>query len=239
MKKLCNITVVVFLLFWSCASLAAATVITVSGYAQMTPLTGKPEQLASGQRIESGAAIKTGEGSSATLRFDDGQAIALSAKTSFVINEYKFNAHKPEESSFIGSLLKGGMRAVTGIIGEANKNNVTFKTDVATVGIRGTDFQLFYDGKLYLTVQDGAISVANEGGEEVFNEEEVSDIKGLPNPVGMVVNATTKAKPITIDELPAAALAVFRVLQMLPLSDKIREPNPDDPTCADRRKDRI
>ena len=238
MKKLRNITVFVFLLFWSCVSLAAATVITASGHVQMTPLTGNLGQLAPGQRVESGAAIKTGEDSSVILRFDDGHVVALSAKTSFVLNEYKFNAHKPEESSFIASLLKGGMRAVTGIIGEANKNNVTFKTDVATIGIRGTDFMLFYDDRLYLTVLDGVISVTNEGGEEVFDEE-MSDAKSLPPPVGRVVNAITKAKPITIDELPAAALSVFRVLQMLPLSDNIREPDPDDPTCADRREDHL
>ena len=233
MKKTCNITVFVFLLFWSCASLAAATVITVRGHVQMTPLTGKFDQLAPGQRVESGASIKTGENSSTTLLFDDGQVIALYAKTSFVVNEYKFNAHKPGESRFVASLLKGGMRAVTGIIGKANKSNVTFKIDVATVGIRGTDFMLYHDGMLYLTVLDGAVSATNEGGEEVFDEE-ITDAKSLPPPVGRVANAITKAKPIPIDELPATALAVFRVLQMLPLSDKIREPNPDDPTCADR-----
>lgn len=227
MSQLRRITVFAAMLLWSCVAMAAATVITVNGHVQMTPVTGKPDQLAPGQRVEVGAAIKTGENSGTSLRFDDGQMIALSSNTSFVVNEYKFNAHKPEEGSFIVSLLRGGMRAVTGIIGETNKSNVTFKTEAATMGIRGTDFQMFYENQLYLSVLDGAISATNEGGETVF------DAKSLP--FGKAVNAATKATPITIDEFSAAALAAFRVLQMLPLSDKLRKPDPLDPTCGDRR----
>ena len=227
MGQMRRITLFSALLLWSCVALAAATVVTVNGSVQMTPVTGKPDQLAPGQRVESGASIKTGENSDTSMRFDDGQMIALSSNTSFVINEYKFNAHKPEESSFFASLLKGVMRAVTGIIGETNKSNVTFKTDVATMGIRGTDFQLFYDKQLYITVLEGAIVAKNEGGEAVFDAKS--------QPTGHVANALTIPKPITADKIPAAATGHFRTLQMKPLSDTIRKPNPQDPTCGDRR----
>lgn len=227
MNQLRRATAFLILLLWSCVSLAAATVITVKGDVQMTPLQGIPGQLASGQRIESGAAIKTGANGETALRFDDGQMLALSGSTSFILNEYKFNAHKPEESSFIASLLKGGLRAVTGIIGETNKNNVTIKVDVATVGIRGTDFMLFYDNELYIAVLDGAISATNRGGEAIFDAK--------AQPTGMAINADTKAQPATEDRFPAAAQGAFRILQAYPLSDTIRKPNPKDPTCGDRR----
>lgn len=227
MSQLRRITVFAAMLLWSCVAMAAATVITVNGYVQMTPVTGKPDQLAPGQRIESGAAIKTGENSDTSLRFDDGQMIALSSNTSFVVNEYKFNAHKPEEGNFLVSLLKGGMRAVTGIIGETSKNNVKFKTEVATMGIRGTDFQLYYDKQLYITVLEGAVVARNEGGEAVFDAKS--------QPIGHVADSLTIPRPTTADKLPAAATSHFRTMQMKPLSDTIRKPNPLDPTCGDRR----
>lgn len=227
MNQLRSATAFLVLLLWSCVALAAATVITVQGDVQMTPAQGPPSQLAPGQRVETGAGIKTSANGETSLRFDDGQMLSLASSTSFIINEYKFNPHKPEESSFIGSLLKGGLRAVTGIIGETNKNNVTFKVEVATVGIRGTDFALYYDRELYLAVQEGAIFAKNEGGEEVFDAK--------LQPFGVVVNAQTKPRPITKDKLPASAQGSIRVLQTHPLSDTIRKPNPKDPTCGDRR----
>lgn len=227
MNHLRNITAFLVLLLWSCVALAAATVITVQGDVQMIPLQGSPSKLAPGQRIETGASIKTSANGEISLRFDDGQMLALSPSTSFIINEYKFNPHKPEESSFIASLLKGGLRAVTGIIGETNKNNVTFKTDVATVGIRGTDFMLHHGREMYLSVLEGAISANNAAGEEVFDAK--------LQPFGMVANAQNRPRPTQKDMLPAEVEGAFRILQALPLSDKIRKPNPQDPTCGDRR----
>ena len=218
MKKIHNITVFAILLLWSCIALAAATVIAVNGDTQMTPLKGSPDQLAPGQRIEVGTVINTGKNSDISMRFDDGQLIALSPNTSLVINEYKFNANKPEESSFAISLLKGGMRAVTGIIGETNKDNVFFKTEVATIVNRSADFQLFYDNQLYITILDGAILARNESGESIFDAKS--------QPIGYVVDALTIPKSTTSDRLPVAATDNFRALQMKSLSDTSRKPNP-------------
>ena len=227
MNHLRNIAAFLVLLLWSCVALAAATVITVQGDVMMTPAQGEPSKLAPGQRVETGASIKTSADGDISLRFDDGQMLSLSRNSSFIINEYKFNPHKPEESSFVGSLLKGGLRAVTGIIGETNKKNVNFKVEVATVGIRGTDFALHYDRELYLAVQEGAVVARNAGGEEVFDAK--------LQPYGVVANAQTKPRHITKDQLPATVQGSIRVLQTHPLSDTIRKPNPKDPTCGDRR----
>lgn len=227
MKPLRSVATFCLLMACSCVAWAAATVITVKGSAQMTPAQGKVESLAPGQRVNTGAAIKTGADSEISMRFDDGQMISLTSGTSYVINEYKFNPHKPVEGSFVSSLLKGGLRAVTGIIGESNKGNVKFKAAATTMGIRGTDFMLFYDNnQLYIAVLEGAVSATNEGGEAVF------DAKTQPN--GKVINAQTRAVITSPAEFPASAQGAFRIMQMLPLSDTIRKPNPQDPTCGDR-----
>ena len=221
-------TVWSFLLLLLASSLvfAGATTHSVTGEVMLMPARGEAVRLAIGQRVESGSTIKSSTGS-AVLRFDDGQMISVAPDTTFAITEYKFNPYKPEEGSFVGSLFKGAIRAVTGLIGESNKKNVAFKTPVATLGIRGTDFQLFFDDRLYISILDGAVEASNEAGSAIFDAKN--------QPLGIVASAQSQPRPATLEEFPAATQAPFRQMQMLPLSDKIRKPNPNDPTCGDRR----
>ena len=228
MNRLRITTVASFLLLllWSCFALAAATTEAISGVVLMAPANGDYGSLAYGQRVDSGATIKTGANGRVVLRFDDGQKISISEGSLFVVNEYKFNPHKPADSSFIVSLLKGGLRAVTGVIGETKKSNVTFKSPVATVGIRGTDFQLFFDNKLYINVLSGSISATNGGGTTVFDAK--------LQPTGQVIDAQTKPRPAPPTTFPAAAQGAFRLQQRQPLMGPVKEPNPSDPNCKDR-----
>ena len=206
-------------------ALAAATVIKVQGDVKMIPAQGEPDKLAPGQRVETGAIIKTSANGEISLRFDDGQLLSLSPDTSFIINEYKFNPHKPEESRFTGSLLKGGLRTVAGIIGEKNKDNINFKVEAATVTIRGADFALHYDRELYIAVQEGAVVARNAGGEEIFDAQ--------LRPYGLVTNAQTKPQYIMENQLPAATQSTILVLQIRPLSDTIRKPIQKHPSCIE------
>jgi hypothetical protein len=205
---------------------AAATTIAVSGDVTMQPKSGATGQLAEGQRVESGATIKTAANGSMTLRFDDGQLTALSANTTYVINEYRFNAHKPEEGGVVSTLLRGGLRTVTGLIGKLNPGEVLVKTSVATIGIRGTDYQLFLDSRLHVHVLDGTIGVRNQGGEQLFS----------PNtePTGIAASQTDRPMPVRFSELPADAQGAFRQLEANPIVGG-KPANPSDPTCSDRR----
>ena len=221
------------LCFWlalfSMSVFAAATVTQVSGTVNMTPKTGNAAAvaLAEGQRVESGVGIKTGSNSTVTLRFDDGHMIALSSDTNFVIDDYRFNAHKPAEGGFLSTLVRGGMRSVTGLLGKANPGDVRVKVDVATAGIRGTDFQLFYDGgRLFISVREGAISTTNAGGVSIFDAK--------TSPSGIVSDSQTKGRPAPINDFPAPALGSVRRLDINPAIGT-KNPSPNDPGCSDRR----
>lgn len=226
MNQLRISTAFLILLLWSSLTLAAATTQAISGDVQMAPAKGDYGSLAFGQRVESGATIKTEANGRVVLRFDDGQMVSIAESSLFVVNDYKFNAHKPAESNFFVTLVKGGMRAVTGVIGETNKSNVTIKTPVATMGIRGTDFQLFMDNKLYINVLQGAISATNDGGTAIF------DAKSQPS--GQVLNSRTKAQPAPPAAFPVSAQGAFRLQQQQPLMGPTKAPNPTDPNCNDR-----
>ncbi len=126
--------------------------------------------------VEVGDAIVTGNTSNAQVKFNDGAIIALRPNTEFKVNEYKFNGKPDGTEKADVSLTKGGVRAVTGAIGRSNRDNLKVNAAVATIGIRGTGFNIvFCDAScidkspqskegLYAGVFEGKIVVANKGG---------------------------------------------------------------------------
>lgn len=142
---------------------------------------GKTEPLAKGAGVQVGDAITTGVASNAQLRMSDGAVIAIRAQSEFKINEYKFSGKEDGSEKANLSLVKGGVRAVTGAIGKTNQDNLKVNAVVATVGIRGTGFNINYcngdcinkdksaakDG-LYAGVFEGKISVTNQAGTETL-----------------------------------------------------------------------
>src|SRR5712691_3273186 len=91
-------------------------------------------------KLEPGITVKTGQTSYAILKFEDGHYIALKSNTSFFIERYDFEPNQVERSSILFSLLQGGLRSITGLIGERNQKAFKLNTPFATIGIRGTDF---------------------------------------------------------------------------------------------------
>lgn len=80
--------------------------------------------------------------SAAQIRFTDGSLTSLRPGTSFKVEAFNWNgAEDGSEKSFF-SLIKGGLRTITGAIGKKNKDNYKMKTPVATIGIRGTVYEL-------------------------------------------------------------------------------------------------
>jgi hypothetical protein len=94
---------------------------------------------------------------------------------------------KPESAFF--KLVKGGLRAVDGLIGQSEPKNYGVETPVATIGVRGTAFDVRYCGDdckdeadtsgapqngLYTAVSEGSIGVKNDSGESVTKAGEYS-----------------------------------------------------------------
>ena len=97
------------------------------------------------------------------------------------------------------SLVRGGFRTITGLIGKTQRDKYKVNAAKATVGIRGTSYTLVVcqqdcfeaDGTLapdgdYGLVQEGRIAVSNDGGTTEFGADEaffVSDPKIIPRPL--------------------------------------------------------
>ncbi len=149
------------------ASVAASAGVAqfIAGDVNVRRPDGGTAPLVKGKDIESGQAIVTGASGRAQVRFTDGGLVSLQPNTEFKVANYVDKAD-PKEDRFLVDLLRGSMRAVTGLIGKRNRENYKVTTSTATIGIRGSGFNAGYnpDGSLGVTTEFDGIEVCNAGG---------------------------------------------------------------------------
>jgi len=159
---------------------------------------GQEVKLTRGTEVEKGDLLRVGEASNVQVRFTDESVVALRPNTQFSIDDYKFTREAGNDKS-IFSLIKGGLRTITGLIGKNSRSNYAVKSVTATIGIRGTHFSLVTcnndcnnaDGSLapngtYGGVSDGRVIASNQAGEKDFGRDEyfhVATINSLPQPL--------------------------------------------------------
>ena len=155
-----------------------------------------------GAGIESGDQIHTGPDSNVQIRFTDWGFISLRARTDFVVEDYVYEARQGGREQAFFSLLNGGVRSLTGLIGRRDHAHYRLRAPTATIGIRGTHFSLLIckhdctepDGSLgadglYGGVLEGRIAVSPYGGgalEREFGAGEffhLVDEKSVPAPL--------------------------------------------------------
>ena len=174
----------------------------VKGDVKVAVGAGSPASVKPGQRFQPGSSFTTGPNSQAILRFDDGQAIVLDQNSEFLLDGYNFNRTKPQEDNLSMQILKGALRAVTGLIGQRSRGRFALVAPQATIGIRGTDFMVALTNQGYVSVLQGSVAVTNSAGTVGFGA----------GTLGAVANGTTLATTITAAGLPAAASTAFGAL---------------------------
>lgn len=136
-----------------------------AGEVNLRQADGRVTALAKGGDINSGNAIVTGSNGRAQVKFTDGGLVSLQPNTEFKIANY-VDRSDPKEDRFLVDLLRGSMRAITGLIGKRNRDNYKLTTTTATIGIRGSGFKVGYnpDGTLGITSELDKIEVCNQSG---------------------------------------------------------------------------
>src|SRR5450756_1280912 len=94
------------------------TVSQLSGTLSVQKADGSVRILSQKSEIRSGDTINTQKDSYAQIKFSDGGMITLKPNTSVKIEQFQFKQEEPEKDSFIFGLVKGGLRAVTGLVGK-------------------------------------------------------------------------------------------------------------------------
>ncbi|MGA8864621.1 MAG: FecR domain-containing protein [Gallionella sp.] len=145
--------------------IAAGRVEFAIGNVESVTADGIRHVLGKGAEINAGESISTADGARAQIRFTDGGFVSLQPSTLFRVDEYNYqNKTDGNEKGFF-SLFKGGFRAVTGFIGHLHKSAYRVRTPEATLGIRGTGYNMaLRDDGLFVNVGEGAISLDNNAG---------------------------------------------------------------------------
>lgn len=180
----------------------AGSVTHLSGTLVAKPLDGDSRLLSVKSLIREGDTITTQDNTYARIRFVDGGEVVLRPNSQFKVESYRYEYAKPESDNVFVSLLKGGMRAVTGLIGKRNKEKISYQTPTATIGIRGTHFGLLMcqgdcidiqtvsgqspaDG-LHIDVVEGVILASNSVGQQVIGAGQFAYVQSKTTPPTLV-----------------------------------------------------
>lgn len=121
---------------------ASAKVVTAQGEVSAVDGGGQRRRLVEGGSVYPGDLVETASGTRAVLAFRDDTRITLGSQTRFRVDNFVYDEKNASEGRFLVSLLKGSVRALTGLIAKANNRNVGFSTATATIGIRGTGLDI-------------------------------------------------------------------------------------------------
>ncbi len=161
----------VCLLTWLCLFSSSAvwanavgTVIFKSGAVQVRHADSSVMEVSKGLSLNAGDTIETQDG---RVQFSlvDGGKVSLQPHSVYKIHKYAFSGKEDGSEYAFTELIKGGLRTISGLIGHKNPDRYQLKTAVATIGIRGTEFTVnFNGGNLLMTTNQGSVEVCNSGG---------------------------------------------------------------------------
>ena len=139
-----------------------------------------------GAPLYSADVLKSEANGFAVIVFKDKGRITLQEGASFAISEYRLNETAKQDKAFF-KLIEGGMRVLTGSIGKENNDDYEVGTPVATIGIRGTGFDLVQQTTgLSSKVWLGTIAQTNEAGTteiSAVTSNHIKDKFSKPTPI--------------------------------------------------------
>lgn len=198
MKTTLNITTLAAILLFACAALRgtqaqagiAGQAQFVAGQVQVNDPAGQMRVLQKGDPINESDTVTTAKDASAQIKLQDGGFVAIRPDSQLKFDSFVFHgvADGTEKSFF--SLFRGGIRAITGLIGQQNKSNYRIATAAATIGIRGTDHETVVVVKgsaLAALVPVGTYNKVNTG--ETTMTTSKGTIHILPNQMGFAAAA--------------------------------------------------
>jgi hypothetical protein len=139
-----------------------------------------PRALAAGSDVFSSERIRTGQESTAQLLFLDETSLNVGPQSEITLDRFVYNPSR-NTGNVVLSASRGAFRFVTG---SQNPTNYTLRTPVATIGVRGSIYDLFLrsvpagvheiagllilvEGSLKITLRNGKVLLLNELGKAV------------------------------------------------------------------------
>ncbi len=148
----------------SSASGTVGKVVWLQGEVSAVGLSGTSRKLSLASPVFEGDVISSGVDGKAGFVMQDNTRLVLPIQSRLRVTEYRFVAARASEGSVAIDLLKGGMRVVTGLLGRLNRENVKFRAATATIGIRGTAFDMVCASRNAASPEGGGYEMTECGG---------------------------------------------------------------------------
>lgn len=204
----------------------------MSGPVSIRKVDGSVQTGRSGLSFMVSDTVITGSGGFVRMEMSDGSELVLRPDSQLKVESYAFTEAKPMEDNFVFSMLKGGLRTVTGLIGKrGNRDAYEVRTATATIGIRGTQYDMrvcqancgaLADGT-YLAVRFGAIQTSNAQGT-------------LAVAAGQVAYVPPQRPPVILPRDPGIGFTPPAVIPKLDEKKKLQAAAATTATAAEQAK---
>ncbi len=201
------------------ASRTAGKVVWLQGSMVARAADSSEHKLEVGSPVFEGDVLITDADGSAGFVMQDKTKLVLPKNSRLKLTAFKFVAAKADESSEVIDLLKGGLRVVTGLLGKLHGDRVQYRAATATIGIRGTSFDLVCadtgnipglcsgnDANVFVLMRDGEIDFGQGNDTIVLGRGKTASIKqgGAPQilpspPAGLLDPETPKPEDLPVD----------------------------------------
>ena len=178
----------------SSAAEAIGQISTIVGKVVVVRADGVREEVGAGDPIFQGDVIETADGAAVDILFVDNTTFALADDARLAIDKLVYDPDTKEGSSSY-SILKGMFVFSSGELAKINPLDMTIKTTIATIGIRGTTVagEILPPGEpSKFTIIEGEIIVLTDAGYVVLSEtNETTFVTGFDAPPSEAVLLST------------------------------------------------
>ena len=193
-------------------------------------LEGAPQRVAQrATEFYEGESIITGAGALAQLRMTDGALMSVRGDTEIKLERFSYAGEQDRNASFFMSVLKGGLRTITGVIGRQNRERYRITTATVTIGVRGTDFEIVHvplqagsrevPAGTYDRVFEGVTSMQNRAGVMLLvsrDQTAFAALQGNVAPILVPPPAAIFGRPTPRPTITPQAVAMPAVAQYAP-----------------------
>lgn len=227
------------LLILMCFSLPAKAadpigdILFVHGTVEIIDVSGHQRLAAKGDKVFKGDRIVAKDASSLQIQMTDKGYFAVRPNSVISLDDYQFK--NSDQDRVNTSIIRGGLRSITGAIGQKNKKAFLVRTPVATIGIRGTDLTAFYitsdmatsalgQQGSYLAIESGGGFLQNSAGMQILQSGQTA------------FTASATAIPVSISQLPGIfSLPTFE--QLIPGVNDLSDQDNNQP--AEESKEEV
>lgn len=175
------------------SDIVVAKVLWVKGVVNALAPDNKTRPLAKDSVLYLHDTLITDEKSQTQIVFTDDTLMTFKSNSKFYIEHYEYKGDKSKGKYFM-NLVEGGFRTVTGLIAKQDPDSYQVNTPVATIGVRGTEYEVTYaGGQLFMGYEAGTPCVSTKTGSTCLSQE-----------AKYVTVPSADSAPIVVSEKPAA-----------------------------------